>query len=563
MKLRKYQEEARDSVISEWANGNLNTMIAMATGTGKTETFLSVLAAEREAGRMGRALIIAHRQELIYQPSDRIGRHWSDKLPDPGIVMAKHDGCDRELVVATIQTLSSERRLERLLEHGQFTHIITDECHHAPADSYIALYNQLRSINPSLRHLGVTATPKRSDGAGLRKVYNSVAYKISIKDAIVRLKCLSPFVALAFNLPVDISGVPILGDDYEQGALGSVMSVDNALEIVVKKWQEHASARPTMAFTSGVKHAELLSATFNAAGITAAWASGETKKTERERIIDDYMTGKIQVLVNCNVWTEGFDAPHTACILNAKPTRSDSVYVQAVGRGLRLHPGKTDCLIIDFVPKGARDLMLAGDLLGKPKEQKAVEAKAQDEGAIISAFGIASDGTGIDGDPDSVIVRALDYFASQSKLRWTFDGGVGTVSINRGESLAIVLPDNQRKAKADELRESGQWSDAWAAEYERICSYSVYAVNGRPELLGVAGDWEEATMIADDYYEQHGDPTLARKASKWRKLPATEKQVVQLKKRNKWTEGLRRGESAQILTHIFAMDSLRRGKVIK
>lgn len=559
--LRSYQIEARDAVLTEWNNGTQSTMVAMATGTGKTETFLSVLAAEHEAGRLQRALILAHRKELIEQPFNRIARNWSHALPRAGIVMAEFNQMRAPIVIATVQTL--QNRLPGVLRHGAFSHVIVDECHHAIAPTYLHVIHCLKEANPDLRILGVTATPKRTDKSGLRKVFQNVAYRVSIKDAISKLKCLSPFMALAIQLPVDISEVDDTGGDYNEEQLGNILKVENAEEIVIDTWRKHAAGRQTMGFTASVAQAESLAEAFNAAGIPTGWASGNTSKQDREGVVNRYRSGQIQVLINCALWTEGVDIPETSCILMVRPTKSDSVYVQAIGRGLRLAPGKTDCLILDYVPRGGRDLVLAGDLLGKPKEQRKAEQKAEEDGVILSAFGFTCEGQGIDGDPDQVIVTALDLFARQSDLRWTFDGQVSTVSAGDKLSVAIVAPQKERLAKANALKEQGVWSDAWQALYEQIQRYHVYAVNGSVQALGLADDWPGALEVAEGWIGQNGDTMLAGKSKLWRVQPASEKQVGLARQLRVYRDGMSRGEAAQAITHKLTVNALRKGGVVK
>ena len=563
IKLREYQQEARDSVLQEWEGGNLETVLAMATGTGKTETFLGTLAAENEAGRLERALIVAHRKELIEQPINRIADHWADQLPGTGIVMGGQRDHGAPLVVATVQTLANESRLEAVCEAGLISHVIIDEAHHAVSPTYMTLIERLKEKNPSLRILGVTATPRRADGDGLKKVFKSVAYRISIKDAIVRLKCLVPFTAIAVELPVSFEGVKEVGEGWESEAAGQILSAENALEIIVETWKKHASERKTMAFTASVFQARMMAEAFRAAGIAAEWASGNTKKDEREAIVERYKSGETQVLVNCALWTEGFDVPETGCVIMARPTKSDSVYVQAAGRGLRLAPGKADCLILDFAPIGARDIRLAGDLLGKPRAQRKAEESAKDKGVILECFAMNSEGSGIDADPDEVQMRVLDFFGG-SRLAWTFDGGIASVSIGDKQSLAIILPENHRIARAEKLKQSGIWSELHEQLFHEVSNFRVCLVkrNGC-DLLGVEGDWEGAAMIAQDYADEWGIDTLSGRKNKWRKAPASAGQLDFLKRLGLPHEGVSKGEAAQAITHKLALSTLQKEGVIR
>jgi len=564
IKLRPYQTEAISAIRGDWSKGHQSVLLVSSTGTGKTEMLLGTLAEERRAGNLGRALFVAHRKELIDQPRERIERHWSDQLPIPGVVMADRNEPEAQFVCATVQTIAKEHRLNAILQAGPITHLIIDEAHHAVAADYMGVIGAVKAHNPTVRILGVTATPQRADDIGLINVFERVSYRITTKDAISKLKCLTPFVAVGVKLPVDISGVKDVGGDYSEGALGRVMDVDNANQIIVKTWEAQAKTRPTMAFTATVEHARHLAEEFVAAGYRAAWVSGATPKAEREKVIADYKAGALQIITNCAVFTEGFDAPSTSCVIMARPTKSDTVYIQAVGRGLRLYPGKTDCLILDFVPDGGKSLVMGGSILGgKPKDQREAETLAAKEGVILDAFGLDSEGNGLDGDPDQVVMKALDLFA-KAPVPWTFDGSLATAAGGQDLTVAITVPQDDRIAKADALKAAGQWRPEWDRRYEALKGFSVYAVNGEVIALGVAETWEDAQTIAQDYIEEHGDPKLSRKRESWRKEAATAAQRGKMR----WIgvpyrAGMKKGEAAQAITHRLAQIELEKKGVIK
>ncbi len=559
LKLRPYQIEARDAVIAEWQGGRPATLLAMATGTGKTETFLSVLDAERAAGRLTRAVILAHRRELIHQPAQRIADHWPS-LPPVGIVMAEENQVQAPLVVATVQTLASQARRASLLSAGAPSHLIIDEAHHATARSYQSLIAALRWANPQLRILGTTATPKRSDKDGLVQIFDSVAYRISIKDAIAKWKALAPFSAIGVQLPVSFADVKQTADGWNEEEAGEVLSAANAEELIISTWQEQASARQTMAFTASVRQAHSLARAFVAAGIPSEAADGETPNDQREAIIARYRSGETRVLINCMLWTEGMDIPQTSCVLMVRPTRSDLVYVQCVGRGLRLAPGKADCLILDFAPQDARDLRMAGDLLGKPRDLKKAEEKALKKGIMLSFF-MDDQGDGIDADPDEIQMKVLDYFGA-SRLAWTFDGGLATCGFDDSSTLAIVLPNPVRVARAEELRARGLWKEAYEQLLARISRYQVYVVSRHAQLVTIEETWEAAAFAAQQYADTHGDDILAQRDKKWRKQAASLKQQELCRKLGVWRPGMTRGEAAQAITHKLAMRILIAEKVL-
>jgi len=149
IKLRDYQETARDKTIEQWESGNLDTMLVIPTGAGKTECALGVMAHERANNKSFRALFISHREELVTQPLERIKKGWYDRLSEPGVVMGRKKELDKEIVSATIQTLAPRKRkgdeykrfhtLRKMLAHGAFTHVWIDEAHHAVSPSYTAV----------------------------------------------------------------------------------------------------------------------------------------------------------------------------------------------------------------------------------------------------------------------------------------------------------------------------------------------------------------------------------------------------------------------------------------
>ncbi len=579
--LRPYQTQAVEAVLQAWQQHSA-VLLAMATGLGKTETFLAILAHEyaaaRRDGRPFRAVILAHRDELITQPVDRIALHWSDRLPTPGVVMAARDDHAADLIVATVQTLAgsanNQRRLDRILrpEYGPVTHLVIDEAHHAVAASYRRVIDRLTAANPALRHVGVTATPKRSDEAGLRKIYNVVAFRASLFDAIKTHNALAPFVGIGFELPVDLSDVTVTAGDYDVGELDRLMAVDNVNEIIVEKWLDHArlpdgTMRPTMAFTAGVHQAYALAAAFNAAGIVALAADGTTPRDRRAALLAEFRDGRAQVLVNCALWTEGLDAPSISCVIMARPTRSDLVYLQAVGRGLRLYPGKTDCLILDFAPMNGRDLIMSGDLLGDSAEVKAIKKRATEAGIVLDVFGLKTATRGIDADPDDLHVTTLDYFG-RARVQWTIDGVLASCGLDANVTLCVIMPQSDRMETAERLRAAGEWSDRHAALYEEVASFQLWQLTKTGQTtsaarLLISADWGEVQDRATALALASG-AGLGRKGGAWRDRTGTPGQLNFAARLGiAGADKLTRGQLAQAITHKLALAQLMRIKALR
>jgi ATP-dependent helicase IRC3 len=549
--IREYQEQAITNTQSGWAGGKLNQLAVLATGAGKTIILLELVKREydlaKAAGRPFRALIVAHRTELIDQPIERIAAFWPELASEVGAVMAERNDVTKPITVGSVQTLQSAKRIAGLLAHGTITHLVIDECHHAVANGYLNLVAQLRQANPELLHLGVTATPNRTDADGLGKVYDECQTKVTIKD-LIRTGFLVPIRGLAVQTGISLKGVGTVAGDFNQKQLANVYDTSNCFELVVKTHLDKAAGRKGIAFTTSVAGAYALAEEFRAQGVNAAAADGTTAREVRSQLLADFRAGKIDVLVNCFLWTEGLDLPEISVIHWVRPTKSDLVYVQGIGRGLRPADGtdKTDCLILDYIPEDYRDIVMAGDVLGKPRVQRKAEAKAKKVGLLIEGFTTDVDGNGIDGDPDEILLRQLDYL-SMSPFAWYLDDGWASLGLGKGkddqiERTLVITP----KKQSDGLH--------------RLLM--VARAPGQPEemqLIGKAADFDNLAERGQEVAERRGAAVLTRNDKEWRKRPATPKQIDLIRKMTqKDASGLKAGEAARIITHAFARFAIRR-----
>jgi len=214
--------------------------------------------------------------------------------------------------------------------------------------------------------IGVTATPNRSDAIGLGCVFQSITYSYDLKKAIDD-GYLVPITPWVIESKTSLDDVRTSHGDFNQKDLAEAVNQEIRNRLAVAGWREHADGLSTIAFTVDVAHAHALAAEFRAAGVAAVAISGETPKDERRDALRRYTAGEITVLSNCAVFLEGVDLPRTACVLMARPTQSATLYEQAVGRGLRQHPGKTACVVIDLVDVCRRhSLQTAPVLYGLP-----------------------------------------------------------------------------------------------------------------------------------------------------------------------------------------------------
>lgn len=369
-----------------------STMLVAATGAGKTQMFSEVALRFLERGRV---LCMAHRKELVYQAADRLQLVTGLQ---PQIEMADEwSGNGAEIVCGSLQTII--KRMERW-DDDHFSLVIFDEFHHALAKSFRKPWE--RFIAGGAKGLGVTATPDRGDKKALGQICPSVAYSFDIVDGIEH-GYLVPIKGRSVTVQeIDLSGVQKTAGDLQAGQLDEVVA--SGVEGIVKKTLELEPDRQGIWFFPGVKSAELACDRINSIKPgSAAFVCGATPTEERDLIIKDFRAGRIAHLCNCQVATEGFDAPTASMVVIGRPTLSRALYAQMVGRGLRVLPGvvdgidaksfdglrrdnvkasaKPDCVVFDYCGNsGKHSLITPEDLLGgdyTEEEVKLAKKKAK------------------------------------------------------------------------------------------------------------------------------------------------------------------------------------------
>ena len=336
MELRKYQQEAREAVESQWTGGVSRTLLVLPTGCGKTIVFAKI--AEDCVRRGNRVLILAHRGELLEQAADKI-------LKSTGLrcaVEKAEESCLSSwyrITVGSIQTLMREKRLHQF-PSDYFGTIIIDEAHHCISDSYRRILDYFQGAEV----LGVTATPDRGDMKDLGQVFQSLAYEYSLPQAI-KEGYLCPIRALTIPLQLDISDVTLSAGDFAANALGSAL--DPYLEQIAAEMAKACQDRKTVVFLPLVSTSQKFRDILNQHGFSAAEVNGNSP--DRAEILADYEAGKYNVLCNSMLLTEGWDCPSVDCVVVLRPTKVRSLYSQMVGRGTRLFPGKDHLLLLDFL----------------------------------------------------------------------------------------------------------------------------------------------------------------------------------------------------------------------
>jgi len=550
LKLRDYQEKALAAVQTDWANGEDAVLITVATGGGKTAIFCALIDRLAQAQPGARFLVLAHRQELIDQPRDRMLQYFPQWAGRIGIVMAEQNQVDAQMVIATVQTLQSPARLAQLLAAGPIDYVITDEAHHAVATSYQNVYKALRDFNPALKHLGVTATPKRADKAGLRAVYGKESAHYGIRE-LVKAAHLVPPRWLAIQTGISIASVAKTygedGGDFNQKQLADVYETANCFDLVVESHGKYAQGRKAIAYCVSVAGAHDLAQAFRDAGYRAGSADGTTSREERKTTLDAFRRGELDVLCNCALWTEGLDVPEVACIHQVRPTRSDGLYTQIIGRALRPVPGKVDALILDYAPVEARDIVMAGDVLGVEAKKAVYIKETAQPGEFIAGITFDGEVKWLSGSPMELISRSLAYL-DLSPWVWTKDA-----------SGWLILPLGKGSDDTDRTLAMSPVSD----------KMTLYLVAKEPVdqwprvYVAQTGSFEDLSAWSEEYAEKRGTAILAAKGKAWRKAPASEAQEKFARNLKVWQDGMSKGQCAEAITVCLTMRALRKAQYVK
>ena len=334
IELREYQQEAIDNLKTMRENGETIALLYHATGVGKTVT-----AATDAKLVGGKTLFLVNKLKLANQAEATFRDIWPEA--DRGMYTGLAKNSNAQVLFSTVQTMS-----RNLLEFrpDTFDYIIVDECHHAAAKTYQKIFSY---FNPKFV-LGLSATPERSDGEDMLKLFQNIAHKMDLETAVKR-GILAPVRCIRVKTDIDLSEVRINGIKYNSQDLESKLFIPERNQLIVDTYVTYVSGRKTVIFCASVKHAEEISALLKCRGVNAASVSGRDRVKERDRILNEYEHGDIDVLCACDLLNEGWDSPRTEVLFMARPTMSKTIYMQQLGRGTRKCEGKTDLLVFDFV----------------------------------------------------------------------------------------------------------------------------------------------------------------------------------------------------------------------
>lgn len=345
--LRPYQQQMKAEVYALWDRMD-NLMLQMPTGTGKTIVFTSVV---RDIQRWCRShsleskiLVVAHRKELIAQASGKL------KEVPHGIIMSGNKLSMQHMVqVASIQTFMSCRNYS-IMRQYRFDFIIIDEAHHSLASGYQKLWE----MYPHSKKLGVTATPWRMNHCGFRSLFSEIVLSQPI-EWFINHRYLSNYdyisIRRSSSLQKAVNSISRYGadGDYLDAELSEVFDCDRIRAELYKSYKQYADGKKGIIYAIDRRHAANILDLYAANGVSIRLIDGTTPADERQEIIDDFKRGEVKVIVNVNIFSEGFDCPDIEFVQLARPTRSLAMYLQQIGRGLRISKGKEKSLIIDNV----------------------------------------------------------------------------------------------------------------------------------------------------------------------------------------------------------------------
>lgn len=384
--LRPYQQTAKEEIFAAWDECD-NVMFQMPTGTGKTRLFTSIISDIKACGILKqqepKILIIAHRVELIEQISENLDKY----KVNHGIIAGGKERNLRPLVqVASIQTITHRTNIDVANSLG-VDFIIIDEAHHSTANSYKKLWK----LYPNTKKLGVTATPWRMNHLGFTSIYDKLIVSKSIKE-FINDGWLAPYCYYSIKdnsgIRRDISGIDEfdIEGDYKVSALERVMDKVSIRANLLDSYQKLAKGKKGIIYSISRKHSDHICEEYKRAGIKIVRIDSETPREERRMYVQRFRNGQIDIIVNVDIFSEGFDCPDIEFIQLARPTKSLVKYLQQVGRGLRPTSGKGKCIILDNVgshiefdlPNADRDWQTEFEGVSSPRKKHSQSAKHVD-----------------------------------------------------------------------------------------------------------------------------------------------------------------------------------------
>lgn len=410
VQLREWQIQAKKAVEDAWFSGTRNPTVVAGTGSGKT-----MLAAALISEFPGPTLFTAHRDQLIGQTARAFLTHVPDR--SIGIVRGSDNQIGADVIVASLQTLASGNRLQQYLEVNPPSLIIADEAHVSGAPIFARVFEELGLQQRSGFALGLSATLARTSGTPLHELWDDPVFHYSLRDAIADGVCVPPR-GIRVHMPEGGS----LMDGVRDAAvwsesLGDALEATDAPVIIAEAIREHCQGRATVGFAPNVRAAMVLARACNQIGITAEVITGNTPAYLRQEVFNRSEQGELSVIWSVDTISVGADLPWISALVVARDTGSQVWFTQALGRGLRQHPGKTDCLVLDCSSSSSRLVLdtffdLGREVAGDDREASGASGQTdKDDLGVVPQIEVGR-----------VEYSGFDFFASEIQWLTTLGG---------------------------------------------------------------------------------------------------------------------------------------------
>lgn len=504
-----------------------------------------------------KTLILAHRRELVEQAANHCRRAYPHKEIDIELGNLHASG-HADITVASIQSITYGDRMDKF-DPNLYKLILVDEAHHIVSPTYLQVldYFGLRKkrndseSTPAL--VGVSATFSRFDGLKLGTAIDHIVYHKDYVDMILdKWLCNVIFTTVKTNANLKRVRTSSTGD-FLASALSKVVNTNETNELIVRSWMAKAPGRKsTLVFCVDLNHVFGLTAMFRAHGIESRFVTGDTPKKERSATLDAFKSGEFPVLLNCGVFTEGTDIPNIDCVVLARPTKSRNLLVQMIGRGMRLHPDKENCHIIDFVAALDTGIVTTPTLFGLDPEELVDEATTEDmqnrkerkerEEQVKEDLGsgllnvtpigrLNALGNVVFTDYDS-IDDLIDDTSGERHIRGLSPHAWVQVDIDRYVLSTQSGDYLQLRLEKRTVPNGSESKELWIVVYtQRIpASAGVRAPYRAPRIVATSELFEHGLRAADTFAAEEFPHQFISKMAPWRSYPATEAQVAFIKR---------------------------------
>ncbi|MCJ1386706.1 hypothetical protein MMC17_009832 [Xylographa soralifera] len=572
IKLREYQEECIQAVLAHLESGHKRLGVSLATGSGKTVIFTQLVDRVKAPARNAtQTLILAHRRELVEQAA----RHCALAYPTKTIEIEMgntHASGAADITVASVRSIASGDRMSKFSPE-RFKLVLVDEAHHIVASSYMETLKHFGLLEPGVESpalVGVSATLSRFDGLRLGAAIDHIVYHKDYVDMIGE-KWLSDVIFTTVQSKADISKVSKSNSgDFMQSELSSAVNTNQTNDITVRAWLSRAQHRKsTIVFCVDLAHVSGLTMTFRKHGIDARFVTGNTPSKIRAELLDAFKNGEFPVLLNCGVFTEGTDIPNIDCVLLARPTRSRNLLVQMIGRGMRLHPGKENCHIIDMVASLETGVVTIPTLFGLDPSELVKEAdveqlkqlKEKNDLEVEDVRPILSNNA-----DNQRLLNSTITFTDYDSVYDLLDDTSGERHIRGISQLAWVHVAEDRYVLSSQdgeyltIEKTGVSQPLYRIRYNpRVSNGLVLEKEWRPYTstreVATAQTFSDAVHAADTFASETFPRYIISNGQAWRKAPATSGQLAFLNKLKEVQGKLRadqitKGKAADMITKV-------------